>query len=977
MTPLLSDRFERAAGLRFGAFRLDFPGQRLLRREESVPLRAKTWSVLCYLASRPGLLVTKEELLDAVWPEVSVSEATLSSSISEIRAALGDPARRPEILVTVHGRGFRFVAEVEAVTDPAQGPKEAEDPWIGRQHELETLGSWIERASAGTRTIGFLHGEAGIGKTALARRAMGRSPTSFLLGIGQCVDRLCEGEAFGPILQALGQLAAGPGRERLLEALSVHAPSWLAQMPSLWSGVPEAERLRLAREAEGESPARATRRLAEALEALSAETLVVLWIEDLHWADDGTWDLLEVLARRPAPARLLILASHRPPLPDDGDRTNELGRRKPGLLHGASGRDLPLRPLRATDVADYLSHRCPGLPRDLSRLLHRHSGGNPLFLTAVVDLLVERGTIRRQESRWMLSEPLSVESLAVPDELQLLLRRELDSLAPDLRGVLEAASVAGLDFRARSVAAALDIPIDEAEEACERLVEQHQLHRSATSEAWADEPMSGCYSHTHALRRNAAYARVTGAKRIRQHRAIAEDLAPAHAAGGRTLAGEIAEHYLLGQAPREAIHYLCRAAEHSIALGAWSQARRQLVRARTLLANRPDREQADDLEIDLKQTWASLCFIQLGFGDESSYAAYDDIRKLGSRLGSHVLQARGLDGIGGYHLGRAEYVAVDECADDLIRLAERYDEPLYRMLGLTKRSCAAFYRAEFDRAAQAAREARLLYARTGPGRRESQVGTDPATVAGTHGAVALQALGRFEEAETISRETLAHARSLSDPYNECFALMYTAYYRWFRGDWDSALVLAEESQAMATRYGYGMQWIISRRFLELGQAELERPPLPEASPPEAVEAHAGGSQMGAPGLLWCVAREQLLRGRPEEADATAEAALGLSQQTAAPFQDAEILAVRGAAALALGQPESTADGWFKRAFEMARKQSIPWVELRILVDCGERMGLTSKRRARLSELVTNLGGSDSPLCQRARLLALDAESSDA
>jgi len=358
-------------------------------------------------------------------------------------------------------------------------------------------------------------------------------------------------------------------------------------------------------------------------------------------------------------------------------------------------------------------------------------------------------------------------------------------------------------------------------------------------------------------------------------------------------------------------------------------------------------------------------------GDESSYAAYDDIRKLGDRLDSPELQARGLDGIGGFHLGRAEYTAVEECGSDLIRLGERYDQPLYAMLGLTKISCAAFYRGDFVRAAEADREARRLYARTGSGRGQSQVGTDPATVAGVHGAVALQAIGRFDEAETTSRETLAHARSLADPFNECLALMYTAYYRWFRGDWQSALPLAAECQEMATRYGYGMQWLISRRFLELGQAELERPPLPEADAPDEFESHATGSQMGAPGLLWCVGREHLLRGRAEQADATALAALDLSIQTGAPFQDAEILALRAGAALALGRPDPTVVAFYANALETARKQSIPWVELRILVDCGERLGLSDEWRSRLAEIIEGLGHFDSPLCGRARALVLD------
>jgi len=80
--------------------------------DQAISLRPKTWAVLCYLAERPGLLVTKEELLNAVWGGTTVTEATLTKSIGEIREALHDEVRRPRFLETVHRRGFRFVSPI-------------------------------------------------------------------------------------------------------------------------------------------------------------------------------------------------------------------------------------------------------------------------------------------------------------------------------------------------------------------------------------------------------------------------------------------------------------------------------------------------------------------------------------------------------------------------------------------------------------------------------------------------------------------------------------------------------------------------------------------------------------------------------------------------------------------------------------------------------------------------------------------------
>lgn len=109
--------------LAFPPFRLDPADQRLWRGSEPLELRPKTFAVLVYLAERPGKLVRNEELLDAVWEGAAVTPGTLNTSIRELRKVLGDDARQPRFIETVHRRGFRFVAAMkgghESATDPA------------------------------------------------------------------------------------------------------------------------------------------------------------------------------------------------------------------------------------------------------------------------------------------------------------------------------------------------------------------------------------------------------------------------------------------------------------------------------------------------------------------------------------------------------------------------------------------------------------------------------------------------------------------------------------------------------------------------------------------------------------------------------------------------------------------------------------------------------------------------------------------
>ena len=162
----------------FPPFRLDTVDERIWRGSQTVVLRRKTFAVLRYLVERPDQLVTKRELLDAVWPNVYVSDIVLKVCMRELRKALGDAAKTPQFIETVHGRGYRFIAEVgssqHSVASRRVSASSAQlrtDNWqlttslVGRAAELMQLHDWLDKALQGKRQIVFVTGEPGIGKT--------------------------------------------------------------------------------------------------------------------------------------------------------------------------------------------------------------------------------------------------------------------------------------------------------------------------------------------------------------------------------------------------------------------------------------------------------------------------------------------------------------------------------------------------------------------------------------------------------------------------------------------------------------------------------------------------------------------------------------------------------------------------------------------------------------------------------------------
>jgi DNA-binding winged helix-turn-helix (wHTH) protein len=203
----------------FGPYQFEPHNAQLRRGTRVLPLTRKASQVLQCLVAQPGQLVTKEALFQAVWPETVVSEGVLANCIAELRQALGDAARRPRFIATVHRRGYRFLAPLSSPAptlgpaSPAQAlasapspsplaaPLPAPPPLVGREAELAHLHHLYTDALHGQRHVVFVTGEAGIGKTALVETFVHslRRDAGLWLGYGQCIEQYGAGEAYLPL----------------------------------------------------------------------------------------------------------------------------------------------------------------------------------------------------------------------------------------------------------------------------------------------------------------------------------------------------------------------------------------------------------------------------------------------------------------------------------------------------------------------------------------------------------------------------------------------------------------------------------------------------------------------------------------------------------------------------------------------------------------------------------------------------------
>jgi len=270
--------------------------------------------------------------------------------------------------------------------------------------------------------------------------------------------------------------------------LAQQAPTWLVQMPGL---VRAAALETLQRRVAGATRDRMLCELAEALELLTAHRPLLLVLEDLHWSDPSTLDVLAVLARRREPAHLLLLGTYR--LPDMLQRGHPLHTVHYELQRHGHCAELPLPLLLEAAVATYLRARFPDarLPAGLARLVHQRSEGNPLFMVTVVEDWMRRGWLVQGDEGWTLRVALATVAGTIPESLWQMLEQQLERLNPLERQVLEVGSVAGATFSAAAVAAGLGHEVVEVEEWCTDLARRRQWLEACGEQVWPDGTVAG------------------------------------------------------------------------------------------------------------------------------------------------------------------------------------------------------------------------------------------------------------------------------------------------------------------------------------------------------------------------------------------------------------------------------------------------------------------------------------------------------
>jgi len=623
----------------FGSFRLDAANQCLWRGEQRAPLTPKAFDVLRYLVEHPGRLVTQDEILEALWPETYVNPELIKKYILGIRKVLGDRHDKPEFIETIPKRGYQFVAPVsDSVIESRELAVGTTKKMVGRDGSLIELHNSLHRALRGQRQLIFVTGEAGIGKTTLvdAFHQQAVQDLNLRVGRGQCVEGFGGKEAYYPMLESLGQLTRNPDGNSVIQTMAKRAPTWLIQFPSL---VKPEHRDSLQREILGATRERMVREICEALESITSEVPLILIFEDLHWCDLSTLDLISALARRREAAKLMLLCTYRP-VDVVLSNSSLKGLKRDLQVHDLCS-EITLERLEEPVIAEYLAMEfSPGnLPAALATLIYGHSGGNALFMVAIVQDLVKRGVIAQDQREWILTTPLVNIAPSVPETLQQMLEMQFDHLSAAEQSVLKSASVAGERFSVWTISPMLDISPDQIEDMCDQLSTRQQVIKSAGIQEISKGLISAHYEFRHSLFRQAIYRFLSDGTRSKLHLGLAARLKTLCIAGHREFASEVAFHFEEGRDYELAIRYLLIAAENSAFRFAYRDSIQVLQHALEL-APKISSEVGAELELQILELIGDA-YYALGFMSDSA-KAYEEEALRAAQRGLKTTQVRAL-----------------------------------------------------------------------------------------------------------------------------------------------------------------------------------------------------------------------------------------------------------------------------------------------------------------------------------------------
>jgi predicted ATPase len=828
-------------------------------------------------------------------------------------------------------------------------------PILRREPELAALGKSLAEAGAGRGSMVCVVGEPGIGKTTLVEDFLERLVTpagSWLVIRGRCSERLAGTEAYLPVIDGLADLLRADPTAAVARLLKLVAPAWYAHVAPT-SGIRDWQSGVRGQGAESsptgsQTPANSQQAIVREFVAFLREVArlrpVVLFFDDVHWADVSTVDLLAQLGRHVQDLRLLVIVTYRPtelllgPHPFHRARFELQAR---GICT-----ELPLGFLGRSQIDRYLSLVFAGhaFPRAFADLIFSQTEGSPLFMAELLRYLRERGVIAEADGRWLLASDVPDLRQDLPASVRGMIQRKLERLGEDDQRLLTAASVQGHEFDSALVAGVLDLDPAHVEDRLQVVERVHGLVRLVREHEFPDGNPTLRYAFVHVLYQQALYANQSATRRAKLSLALAEALAGHQRKGSPVAAAELACLYEVGRDFIQSARYLWLAAQNAARVYADREAVVLAKRGLRLLDHATESPQRSELELSLQMTLGMQLQVTEGYAAPAAHEAYTRARQL-CEQGGTAPPFSVLWGLWLFAKVRSQLDRAHELADELRARAQQVNDPALALQAQQAQTVTALCRGEPAAALRNMEHGALLYDPLRHRGHSVQFGQDPDVACRAFGAVALWLLGCPDQALHLSDDAVARGHELQHPSTQALALHFAAMLHQLRRDPVRTRACCDVSSAIAGEHGLSF-WVAGAAVLA-GWARAE-----QGESEGLTQLRDGLADWVATGsvtyqtyYLGLLAEALGKRGAVTDALRTAEEALTLTLRTGEGLYLAELHRLRGELLLASAgnSPPGAAldriEQEFRTAVDIAQRQEASSLKLRAALSLARFRGL--------------------------------------
>ncbi|HYB40629.1 MAG TPA: hypothetical protein VEL75_02605, partial [Candidatus Methylomirabilis sp.] len=536
-------------------------------------------------------------------------------------------------------------------------------------------------------------------------------------------------------------------------------------------------------------------------------------------SDQGTVDLVSVVAQRPERAQAMLLGTYRPAQAAALD--HPLQQVLPTLRVRRRCVEIALEYLTRDDVAAYLERRFGGARVDgeVAAVVYAHTDGNPLFMTVLVDHLLARNWLAEGAAGWRLKASRATIEQDLPDDLRRLIEGQLRFVSPEERDVLEAASVAGTVFDAPAVAAGLGVPADRVESICRDLCGAQPWLRHLENGEWPDGALAARYAFRHALYQLALYDRLPPSRRAMLHEQIGRRLEEGYAGRTAEVSSELARHFQGSRDPRRALTYLEQAATRAYERRGYRDVIACVEPALRLLAELPATPESARDELRLRRLHAVVLSQTAGYTAGAVLENLERIRILSGRLGDLAAHFDALSALYLLNANAGDLRRMDALDGPLLELAERLDASAV-VQACYVRGAASLWRASLGTAESLL--ARAQASLTSLEDADRPYGVNPAVGTRSFESLRRWLAGDVAGARAVQRQALALAERNGRPFTLAHAGVFGAFLSILEEDWTESRRLGALALELAEEYGFplwhGLALVVhGRALVELGE----------------------------------------------------------------------------------------------------------------------------------------------------------------